>query len=285
MNEHFITTAPQFQNNVIGGLAQTFKYATPAPKRPGVHAMNNLTKEYEPLELVHVRVVVIQVPSLKDAWSACVSPNLPWAEDHFQERISGEPLNPPPSHERWPFAQQGNDQHRDEQGQFSHTYPERFWPKMANVDRIRPNGRQVFVPHNGIRFEYGDLSDLIEVLHRNSWSRQAYLPVWFPEDLVASNQGQRVPCTLGYHFMRNPTTEFLDMEYHIRSCDFVRFFKDDIYMAGRLLQHVADQVGVMPGALVMNIANLHLFRGDLPLIDRWALDALENDDADWTSYV
>jgi hypothetical protein len=31
-----------------------------------------------------------------------IQPNLPWAEDHFQERISGMPLNPPPSQAWWP---------------------------------------------------------------------------------------------------------------------------------------------------------------------------------------
>ena len=34
-----------------------------------------------------------------------VRPNLPWADDHFEERIGGQPLNPPPSNEWWPFNQ------------------------------------------------------------------------------------------------------------------------------------------------------------------------------------
>ena len=67
-----------------------------------------------------------------------VRPNLPWAEDHLEERIGGEPLNPPPSNEWWPFAQKNNDQFKQE-AQFSHTYPERLWtPKLE-----------------GIRYEYG----------------------------------------------------------------------------------------------------------------------------------
>lgn len=272
MNEQYVTTGLEFQKKVIGVIAQDFiGRGTKAPDRPSVHAMKDLNQDYTSIELVHVRVVVVQVPSLESTWATLVEPNLPWAEEHFHERISGIPLNPPPSHERWPFAQRGNTEHRDESGRFSHTYPERFWPVYANDSEES---------RRGIRFMYGDLHDLMMVLKVNSWSRQAYLPVWFPEDLTASNEGQRVPCTLGYHFMRNPRTGLLDMEYHIRSCDFVRFFKDDIYMAGRLLQHVADRVGLTVGTLVMNIANLHIFQGDLPLVSHWAERGTSDED-DW----
>ena len=39
-----------------------------------------------------------------------IKPNLPWADEHFDERVGGQPLNPPPSHVRWPFAQKNNAQ-------------------------------------------------------------------------------------------------------------------------------------------------------------------------------
>src|SRR4051812_45312177 len=32
-------------------------------------------------------------------------PNLPWADNHFLERVGGEPLNPPPSFAWWPHGQ------------------------------------------------------------------------------------------------------------------------------------------------------------------------------------
>ena len=37
-----------------------------------------------------------------------INPNLPWADDHFEERVGRLPLNPPPSNEWWPFAQKNN---------------------------------------------------------------------------------------------------------------------------------------------------------------------------------
>jgi len=198
-----------------------------------------------------------------------IKPNLPWAEDHFLERVSGQPMNPPPSEAYWPFAVAGNAEHKEGE-KFSHTYPERMWPKMANEGEVRPNGRQVFVPHNGVRFEYGDLWDVVNQLVKNPMTRQAYLPIWFPEDTGAV-QGQRVPCTLGYHFLiRNGRAEIV---YYIRSCDLLRHFTDDVYMACRLLQWVVGIVqgrgiNVKASSLIMHISSLHVFRGDYPRLEQ-----------------
>lgn len=192
----------------------------------------------------------LYLPDSMEELQAEVQPNLPWAEEHFQERVSGVPHNPPPSHVRWPFAQASNSEHRDE-GKFSHTYPERFWPAFAggSVSAI-----------SGIRYPYGDLGDLVALLRERPGTRQAYLPVWFPEDGYAASVHERVPCTLGYHFLiRNGK---LKVTYYIRSCDFYRHFRDDVYMAGRLAQWVTNKVGLIPGRLVMHISSLHIFSAE-----------------------
>ena len=180
------------------------------------------------------------------------NPNLPWAEDHFQERVSGIPYNPPPSHEWWPHAQASNEEHRKFE-RFSHTYPERFWPRAALKDR----GREPV----GIRYRYGDLTDVVSLLQRSPFTRQAYLPVWFPED-TGAHHGERVPCTLGYHFLLRD--DRLSCRYFIRSCDFLRHFRDDVYMAARLTQWVAWELpgDIQIGNLVMVIGSLHIFDGE-----------------------
>ena len=188
-----------------------------------------------------------------------VMPNLPWAEDHFLERISGEPLNPPPSEAWWPYRVQGNASHKIG-GAFSHSYPERFWPKYAE------DGDE---PLRGIRYEYGDLQDVVDTLSRNPQTRQAYLPVFFPEDTgQATRDHQRVPCTLGYHFMNRGGE--LHCWYFIRSCDLIRHFPDDVYMAGRLTQWMARRLPyeITPGLLTMVIPSLHTFRVDDFLIKK-----------------
>lgn len=213
------------------------------------------------LEVIHARVEV-PIARNKYMWQLITSANAPWAEDHFQERVGGEPVNPPPSNLWWPYAQAGNEDHKNGEI-FSHTYPERFWPRFANVGGETNTGRQVFVPHVGVRFEYGDYLDLLMVLADNPATRQAYLPIWFPEDLAASKWGERVPCSLGYHFLIRRGE--LHVEYHIRSCDVVRHFRDDVYMAGRLAQDILDRtkIDAVPGKLVMNIGSLHAFPPDI----------------------
>ena len=199
---------------------------------------------------------------------------MPWAEDHFQERVSGKPLNPPPSADYWLKPGQA-DKHRtiEEDGvmKYSHSYPERFWPREAGSGQ----------PHHsmtraGIRFDYGDLGDVVDLLHREPLTRQAYLPVWFPEDTGAVHR-ERVPCTLGYHFM---IREALDITYMIRSVDYVRHFHDDVYMAFRLAQWMRAQLNTMArqqtkprpsigvGYLHMHVMSMHAFEGDMPKLRR-----------------
>lgn len=188
------------------------------------------------------------IPPTKEDLQAMVQPNLPWAEDHFKERIGGEPLNPPPSSSWWPFAQKNNSEHKVGE-QFSHTYPERMWPKTVNKASFE-------IQRMGLRYPLGDLDDVIQLLRDRPGTRQAYLPIWFPEDTGAV-QSQRVPCTLGYHFLvRNGR---LKIVYYIRSCDFYRHFRDDVYMAARLAQYVAGEAGVGVDRLVMHISSLHVF--------------------------
>lgn len=216
-----------------------------------------------------------KIPALVAMLQRDVEPNLPWAEDHFGERVSGIPMNPPPSHERWPYARAGNEEHM-EGGKFSHTYPERFWTKTAGLHPGR------VVPMTGIRYMPGDHNDLVQVLWDSPQTRQAYLPIWFPEDLTAALKGRRVPCTLGYHFLMRGNE--LNMTYFIRSCDLVRYFRDDVYMACRLVQYTLSLLRdlydqdpdsaefpwgiVQPGKLTMHIGSLHCFEGDVPMLGK-----------------
>tara|TARA_R110000851_G_scaffold94758_3_gene205764 strand:+ start:7281 stop:8030 length:750 start_codon:yes stop_codon:yes gene_type:complete len=176
-----------------------------------------------------------------------VKPNLPWADDHFEERVGGLALNPPPSNEWWPFAQRGNNQFKADE-KFSHTYPERLWP-----------------PHReGIRYRYGDMQDVVQLLEREPFTRQAFLPIWFPED-TGANEGQRVPCTIGYQFIRRD--DYLHVFYFIRSCDYLRHFRDDIYLAMRKAKWVLETLqgrskkwdNVKLGIFDMKIVSLHVF--------------------------
>ena len=193
------------------------------------------------------------IPQTMEEWQEETKPNLPWAEDHFQERVSGKALNPGEQYKNWPWYDQGVEGHKPA-GKFSHTYMERFWPIDARYPEF---------PF-GIRHSWGDLSTLVTLLKERPGTRQAYLPIWFPEDLTAALSGARVPCTLGYHFQVRPVNlmgRFLDVFYPMRSCDFFRYLRDDAYMAGRLVQWICQKTDYKfePGTLTMHIANLHIF--------------------------
>lgn len=240
-------------------------------------------KDVPQVQSRELRNVIMELPisGSPGGWSSWMKPNLPWAEDHFQERVGGEPLNPPPSHVNWPFNQRGNEDHMDGVV-FSHSYPERLWPCRAGdiAEKQRADG---FEPspvdvNMGIRYRYGDLDDLVTLLTSEPHTRQAYVPLWFPEDLAAAVEGQRVPCTLGYHFILRSNQ--LHCFYPMRSLDVLRYFRDDAYMAGRLCQwligrcHKTHEYNensvwhhVTPGTLTLHAVSCHVFENDIPIIN------------------
>lgn len=215
--------------------------------------------------------------------SSQIGPNLPWADDHFeQDRVSGEPLNPGYTWAQWPWANKA-DSFRDERGQFNHSYAERYWPKLAGKtaggsfrgtifdetcgDYQKSIEAKNLDAHYGIRYQYGDLNDVVDLLVRNPLTRNAYLPVWFPEDTGVVH-GHRTPCTIGYLFRMR--SDRLSIFYDIRSCDFIRHFQDDVYLSIRLALWVLNQCrarddkwrSVKPGMFSMHIGSLHIFAND-----------------------
>jgi hypothetical protein len=220
-------------------------------------------------------------------------PNLPWAENHFQERVSRVPSNPGEEYKNWPWWRgQGVEAMTHEgvdEGEglhmkpiFTHTYQERFWPKQAGNWKYIKRDEQGRGTH-GIRYPYGDLDDVVNLLRREPFTRQATLPIFFPEDTGAVHGG-RIPCTLHYHFLRRG--DHLNLWYAIRSCDAVRHFHDDLYLAVRLCQWVLreltersvyhaddgtsgyddDWYMVEPGMLHFTAYSFHVHKGDIHLL-------------------
>lgn len=233
-----------------------------------------------------------------DDLRAAVEPNLPWADDHFAERVGGLPLNPGREWAHWPWGNSANtfrservptgthnpctevDDYRQASG-FSHTYAERMWPKFANHHEAQTEhgdslGYPAGDPMRGVRYAYGDALDVVSHLVKHPDSRQAYLPIWFPEDTGKTDV--RVPCTLGYHFIHRHG--FLHCTYYIRSCDLYRHLRDDVYLTVRLQLWMLEQLrscgascdksadqhelwrAARPGMFTMHIVSLHCFVND-----------------------
>lgn len=223
-------------------------------------------------EAIKIYLGPVQMPETIQNLGEQTKANLPWAEEHFIERVGGLPLNPGETYKKWPFY--GRDKEmRNVGGLFTHTYMERFWPKVAGKvtdDQMKEHGDPLFNSaycseiHKGIRFNYGDYLDVVAQIVKDPNTRQAFLPIFFPEDTGALHGG-RVPCTIGYLFQYRKG--YLHITYYIRSCDFLRHFRDDIYLTVRLAQDCLLKLkmnnsyfsGTKIGAIDMHIGSLHIF--------------------------
>lgn len=212
------------------------------------------------------------MPFNMDSAQRFIEPDLPWAEAHFQERVGGEAINPGVQHAYWPYHASGADLHIRTMAngkKYDHNYMERIWPTDV-MSNFTESGE-----FQGYRFSVGDLNDVVDQLRRDPGTRQAYLPIWFPEDTGAT-EGQRVPCTLGYHFIIRDNK--LHVQYNMRSCEIYRHFTNDVYMAVRLAQWVINELGYRQGSkelttgqLTMNIVSMHGFKGDNDKIQEFIL--------------
>lgn len=269
MSHNFAYSYPTFEN-----LSQVFSYARTKmkkaqkviPKRwQGLNVSGK--PEYTMMETLMIGFAFSMPPSIEQAQSEIV-PNLPWAEDHFQERLNG-PSNPGVTYASWPFYPHGSveDKILRAGGVFSHSYQERYWPRIMLEREVYSDFRP-----KGLRHNYGDLRDLINLLVEEPDTRQAYLPVFFPEDTGAIHKG-RIPCSLGYHFIMREN--LLHCYYSLRSCDYHRHFRDDLYLTVRLAQFVlesckaknpGDWSSVSLGYLTFHASSLHCFINDYRLL-------------------
>ena len=252
-------------NDVISWTAQQmydYSYEVHTEKWQGKEIKHD--PKYTMIETLNLSFSCQMSPDIKEIGEQ-IKPNFAWADEHFEERVSGLPLNPPPSHVRWPYAQKNNAEFGGLE-KFSHTYPERIWPKFASEI---PNSKM-----SGIRYEYGDFNDVVELMSREPFTRQAFLPIWFPED-TGSVTGERVPCTIGYHFIRRG--DWVHVVYYIRSCDFFRHFRDDIYLCAKKVFWLIEKLrekdpenwnNVKPGMLTMHITSLHAWAVEKSLLKK-----------------
>lgn len=234
----------------------------------------NISKRPEArmMELLNVSFCVNVGNRTRQVLAAATQCNMPWAEDHFRERVCGSPINPGVEWKNWPHAL--NAEKFLAGGKFNHNYMERYWPRYAGHQYPTRTAQEYLdntderPANRGIYHDYGDLNDVVSLIGRDPLTRQAYLPVFFPEDTGAVH-GDRLPCTLGYHFIvRN---DQLHCVYYLRSCDFVRHFRDDVYLSVRLQQWVLEKLrerfgerwlNVTPGSFTMHITSLHCFVND-----------------------
>jgi len=241
-----------------------------APRWQGVDVSSK--PDMETFELLNYSYTLWLPDEDLEGYGRDIEPDLPWADNHFEERVCGFPLNPGTQWRMWRLGHPADD-FREKDGRFNHNYMERLWPKYAQ--RVPPADTiplmaletlDTLQSIRGIRYEYGDLNDVVDLLVRDPMTRQAFIPLFFPEDTGVAHNG-RTPCTLGYHLILRDGT--LHMVYYLRSCDVVNHWRNDTYMAIRLLLWFLQELrgcndfwnDIGPGTLTVHITSLHLFRG------------------------
>lgn len=179
-----------------------------------------------------------------------------WANAEFQERISERITNPG---EAWKLRRDIWEQFLVElndgsKGYFDYTYSERIQEPVYYKGKLMPK-----------------LEAVITLLKEDPDTRKAILNIFgndqFQEEFDAHYLGgeHRIPCSMYYDFLIRTNVKGqkqLNIVYHQRSSDFVTHFGNDVYLAWRLMEHVAREVGVQPGYLYHTIDSLHCYKKD-----------------------
>lgn len=202
-------------------------------------------------------------------WLFVFSHSKEWADAEFQERITfepnGEPWNPG---EAWKLRRDlweqflvkeeisfvGNETHKEYHEIFEYTYSERIMKPVYFNGTVMPK-----------------IMAIIQLLKSDQDTRKAVLNIYgtdnYNEDEDSDHYegSRRIPCSMYYDFLirqNGKGEKVLHICYHQRSSDFVTHFGNDVYLAWRLMEYVAKEVGVKPGYLYHTIDSLHSYKKD-----------------------
>ena len=170
-------------------------------------------------------------------WLFVFSHSKEWADAEFQERIDISDITNPGK--AWELRKDLWEQFLVN-GKFDYTY----------------NERMVILPYT------------IQLLRSDSDTRKAVLPIFNgngEDDTLYYHGNKRIPCSMYYDFLirqNGKGEKALHICYHQRSSDFAQHFGNDIYLAWRLMEYVAKEVGVKPGYLYHTIDSLHIYKKD-----------------------
>ena len=168
-----------------------------------------------------------------------------WAEAEFAERINPACINPG---EAYKLRANVWEEFLNRYGKFDYSYGERINRAFAFEDGFHTS-----------------LQEVINLLIRDNDTRKAVLAIYSIEDNYHLSGDARIPCSMYYDFLIRTNVhgeKQVNICYHQRSSDFVMHFGNDVYLAWRLMEYVAEKVGVKPGYLYHTIDSLHAYKRD-----------------------
>lgn len=204
-------------------------------------------------ELICEQYCLLEMPDPERLFTFMEEGAREWADAEFKERVSGETLNPG---EAWKLRKNIWEEFLVD-GEFDYTYPERI-NQLVMYDYL-PTTK---------------LKAVIKLLKEDPDTRKAILNIYGSfydydnsrvEDYDRLDGHARIPCSMYYDFLireNQKGEKILNITYHQRSSDFVTFFGSDVYLAWRLMEYVADKMGVKPGYLYHTIDSIHAYKKD-----------------------
>lgn len=173
----------------------------------------------------------------------------PWADAEFEERVTD------------PY-------YRDDKGQWIDDFDPEFinpgnaWELRKEVWSEYMHDDKLAYTYNELLWQNDQLTKVVNRLKEDPDSRQLWISLWNPEkdpDLLGGVS--RVPCSLGYGLQVRDGK--LNLHYVMRSCDFATHFRNDVYLAIKFLEWVAEKTGYPVGSFTHTIFSLHVYNKDV----------------------
>lgn len=173
----------------------------------------------------------------------------PWADAEFEERIT-DPWDRTPDGEVDPFSIP------------EYLNPGKAWELRKEVWTEYLHEGKMAYTYNELIWNNDQVTKIINRLKEDPDSRQLWISLWNPEkDPDFLGGVSRVPCSLGYGLQVRDGK--LNLHYVMRSCDFATHFRNDVYLAIKFLEWVAEKTGYPVGSFTHTIFSLHVYNKDV----------------------
>lgn len=217
--------------------------------------------DYETLELQNYNYTILDITS--DSIPGVVQP---WADLEFEERVTDPYSQRRYGKLNWENGDKDNNQYswvvlKDDIDKGNFINPGKAYLERLDVWEEYLHDGKLAYTYNELIWKNDQLTKVIERIKEDPDSRQLWVSLWDNSkhpDLLGGLS--RVPCSLGYGFQVREGK--LNMHYVMRSCDFSTHFRNDVYLAVKLLEYVAKETGYPVGNFTHTIFSLHIYKKD-----------------------
>lgn len=174
----------------------------------------------------------------------------PWADAEFKERVTD------------PWDIRTHDGKVDSFSIPEYINPGEAWKLREEVWSEYMHGGKLAYTYNELLWNNDQLTKIMNRLKEDPDSRQLWISLWNPDkDPDFLGGVSRVPCSLGYGLQVRDGK--LNLHYVMRSCDFVTHFRNDVYLAIKFLEWVAEKTGYPVGDFTHTMFSCHVYNKDI----------------------